>query len=112
MTMNNYFFRLPYELILYIYAFDDNEYFKKKYTNVLSNMVQINHNWKICQYISPLYSYYTIYKNHHHYYGQGDFSLSKYILVHNEKYGDELLVITMNPSFVKGMQPRRIGVVA
>lgn len=109
MTNKNYFTRLPHEVILYIYTFDDNEYFKKKYTNALSNMMQINRNWKICQYMSPLYSYYAIYKNHHHYYGTGDFSLSKYILVHNKNYGDELLVITMNPSFVKGMRPRRIG---
>jgi hypothetical protein len=112
MTTQNYLTRLPQELIRYIYAFDDNEYLKKKYTNALSNMMQIHRKWKVCQYMSPLYSYYAIYKNHHHYYGQGDFSLSKYILVHNKNYGDKLLVITMNPSFVKGMQPRRIGVEA
>ena len=112
MTTQNYLTRLPQELIRYIYAFDDNEYLKKKYTNALSNMMQIHRKWKVCQYMSPLYSYYTIYKNHHHIYGDGDFLLSKYILVHNKKYGDGLLVITMSPSYVKKMQPRRIGVVA
>ncbi len=94
---------LPYELQLYIYEFDDNQYYKSLFGPCLAMITHYNSTSNIVSYISSMYHYHNI---HHvncassvvH---KTPMTCSQYILYHSKKYGHIMIYRYMRPSHVR-----------
>ena len=90
----NRFYRLPKELIIYIYSYDTT--YKKIYNKCLTNMLKLFQNNRINDRILGERHLYNIYhtcckKNSINIYGNpSDVSFSKYILKRIKMFGDQV----------------------
>lgn len=87
-------FPLPKELIDMVYSFDDNEINKKLKRDCLKQMINKKEMRRIVKYISYMYIFYNIYKDHDHtIYTQHkcNKNCSQYILSHIKYYPETLI---------------------
>ena len=96
-------FHLPYELQLYIYDFDDNQYHKKMFNECLAMLRHYNSMSNIVRYFAPMYHYHNIhYENCTHWkFYKTPMTCSQYILYHSKKYGHLMIYKYIKPSHIR-----------
>ena len=100
-------FQLPYELQLYIYEFDDNQYYKNLFNQCLAMLTHYNSMSNIVSYFAPMYHYHNI-----HYVNytssisnKSPLTCSQYILYHSKKYGHLMFYKYIKPSHIRRFLP-------
>jgi len=93
-------FNLPYELQLYIYDFDDNQYYKSLFNQSLTLIKHYNAKYRVLNYFSGLYKYHDIYYGHCIEWHKAPLTSSKYILDHSSKFGHLTVPIHIKPSYI------------
>lgn len=93
-------FHLPYELQLYIYDFDDNQYYKSLYNQSLTLIKHYNARYNVLKYFSPLRHYYNIHYENCMSCHKTPLTSSEYILRHSSKYGHLMIPKYIKPSYI------------
>lgn len=97
---------LPYELQLYIYEFDDNQYYKSLFGPSLAMITHYNSMSNIVSYLASMYHYHNIhYVNCTSSSSSSSLSVvmtcSQYILHHSKKYGHIMIYRYIRPSHIR-----------
>ena len=92
-------FNLPYELQLYIYDFDDNQYYKSLFNQSLTMIKHYNARYNVLKYFSPLRHYHNIHYTSCKIY-KTPLTCSEYILRHSSKYGHLTIPKYIKPSYI------------
>ena len=92
---------LPYELQLYIYEFDDNQYYKSLFEPCLAMITHYNSMSNIVSYLASMYHYHNIHYVNCTSSSSVVMTCSQYILHHSKKYGHIMIYRYIRPSHIR-----------
>ena len=101
------FYDLPDVLIDYIYSFDDNYFYRKIYSNTLTQMLTIQNRLITNIYLSSFHHYYNIYYAFMTvHFIRNKMSISEYIFESYKQYGVQIALEGLSPTDVTKIQKK------